>query len=372
MHVLITADTVGGVWTYTRELACGLLNRGHRVTLVSFGRIPSQSQNSWMQHSRLAFYPTTYPLEWMQGAQMGIVESAKYLQSIIRETKPDLLHLSQFCYGALESGIPKVVVAHSDVVGWWKSVHGSEPPHSPWMEWYRTTVSRGLRCADIVVAPSRWMLKTLCENYPDPVPSCVIYNGRSPSLFRPSAEKENRVLAVGRLWDEAKQIRLLLARRHQVPVTIAGSTVHPDASFDEGSAPSPQANLTVCGELDEGQLQSLYASSSIYAATSRYEPFGLAPVEAALSRCALIVNDIPTFRELWGDSALHFRCNDADGLTNAIAVLAENAPLRRLYAEQAYERARARFNSYRMVDEYEDLYKTLVRGGRVHDYAAAA
>ena len=44
MHVLITADTVGGVWTYTRELACGLLHRGHRVTLVSFGRIPSPAQ----------------------------------------------------------------------------------------------------------------------------------------------------------------------------------------------------------------------------------------------------------------------------------------------------------------------------------------
>ena len=31
MHALVTADTVGGVWTYTRELVTGLVQRGVRV-----------------------------------------------------------------------------------------------------------------------------------------------------------------------------------------------------------------------------------------------------------------------------------------------------------------------------------------------------
>src|SRR5437763_17198164 len=110
------------------------------------------------------------------------------------------------------------------------------------------------------------------------------------------------------------------------------------------------------GIRSEEELCSLYAKSAIYAMTSRYEPFGLAPVEAALSKCALIANDIPSFRELWGDSALFFRRNDPDALANAIETFAEHPPLRRLYAEEAYERARARFNSQRMVDEYECLY----------------
>jgi hypothetical protein len=37
MHILVTADTLGGVWTYTQELVTGLLRRGEQVTLVSFG-----------------------------------------------------------------------------------------------------------------------------------------------------------------------------------------------------------------------------------------------------------------------------------------------------------------------------------------------
>ena len=56
MHVLVTADTVGGVWTYTRELVTGLARRGIRVTLVSFGEIPAAKQTEWLTragHRRL-------------------------------------------------------------------------------------------------------------------------------------------------------------------------------------------------------------------------------------------------------------------------------------------------------------------------------
>jgi glycogen(starch) synthase len=362
VHVLITADTIGGVWTYTRELVCGLLSRGHQVTLVSLGRHPTPAQSFWLNQKRLACYPTEFPLEWMQNVQAGIVESARFLNAIIHEVQPDILHFSQYCYGGLECGIPKVVVAHSDVVSWWHAVHGSSPPQSDWLDWYTTLVSRGLRCADAVVAPSGWMLDAICQYYEPPAKSCVIYNGRSAGLFRPTSHKTDCVLAVGRIWDEAKQIKLLLARKHCVPIRIAGSAQHPEKTASSCSVEAA-ANLTFCGEQDERNMCELYSDSATYAATSRYEPFGLAALEAALSRCALIANDIPVFRELWGGSALYFERNSPDGLAKAIQMLSENALLRQFYAEQAYEWARSRFNSCRMVSEYENLYRSLV-GGR--------
>jgi len=39
MHVLVTTDTISGVWTYARELVSGLVSRGLRVTLVSLGEV---------------------------------------------------------------------------------------------------------------------------------------------------------------------------------------------------------------------------------------------------------------------------------------------------------------------------------------------
>ena len=48
MHVLMTADTVGGVWTYTQELVSRFIQQGIRVTLVSLGKLPSLQQGAWI------------------------------------------------------------------------------------------------------------------------------------------------------------------------------------------------------------------------------------------------------------------------------------------------------------------------------------
>ena len=119
MHILMTADTVGGVWTYTRELVSGLIDRGHRVTLISLGKFPNAGQVRWMQNlPRLDFRPTDFRLEWMQDSERDIETSTEYLRGLVTELQPDVLHLNQYCYGALTCEVPRVVVAHSVVVRW--------------------------------------------------------------------------------------------------------------------------------------------------------------------------------------------------------------------------------------------------------------
>ena len=77
MHVLVTADSLSGSWTYTRELVTGLVTRGVRVTLVSFGEIPLPDQTSWMDHLHgLDYRPTAFHLEWMQEAEQDLPESS--------------------------------------------------------------------------------------------------------------------------------------------------------------------------------------------------------------------------------------------------------------------------------------------------------
>ena len=116
MHVLVTSDTLSGTWTYTRELVSGLVSRGMRVTLVSFGEIPLPQQTSWMDHLHgLEYRPTAFRLDWMDEGQQDFLESSAYLTALVKELKPDLLHLNQFCYGNLPVPVPRVVVAHGDL-----------------------------------------------------------------------------------------------------------------------------------------------------------------------------------------------------------------------------------------------------------------
>lgn len=364
MHILMTSDTVGGVWTYTQELVTGLIHAGHRVTLVSFGNFPLPHQTTWMNTlSGLDYRPTEYRLEWMEVAERDIEESRSYLELLVRDVQPDVLHFSQYCYGDLQVEVPKIVVAHSDVVSWWVAVHDREPDDSPWIRQYREHVTDGLRGADVVVAPSQWMLDQVATHYLRPRHGAVIYNGRTPTLFDPDVTKENFVLAVGRVWDQGKQVQLLFERTQPVPVRIVGWEQQPGKPGREELRGA--ANIEFLGPRSQAELRELYSKAAVYVATSRYEPFGLSPLEAALSRCALVMNDNPVFRELWGDAAIYFAKDDPDDLTRALQEVQRNSDLRQEYGDRAYNMGRAKFNAARMVHEYEDIYQEVCAGTRV-------
>lgn len=365
MHVLVTADTISGVWSYTRELVTGLVSRGMRVTLVSFGEIPLPEQTAWVEKLHgLEYIPTAFRLDWMQEGEQDLQDSSAFLAQLVQDLKPDVLHLNQLCYGSLPGETPRVVVAHKDWISWWRAVHNCEPKETRWLEWYRNVVSRGLREATAVVAPSEWMLQTLGECYARPRRGQVIYNGRNPIFFNPYVSKDESVLAVGRLWDAGKQVALLTQHPHPLPICIVGSeptTAQPQLPIRTDVRLSlDRINISFKGPQTESQMRMLYSKASIYAATSRYEPFGITALEAAFSRCAIVANDIPSYREIWGDSALYFHANDSRSLADSIRKMSEDPALRKDYATRAYQRARDRFTARRMMDEYLALYHNLV------------
>jgi glycosyltransferase involved in cell wall biosynthesis len=121
-----------------------------------------------------------------------------------------------------------------------------------------------------------------------------------------------------------------------------------------------QSCVAIRGPQTEAQLRALYSRAAVYAATARYEPLGMSALDAAFSRCAIVANDIPHFREVWGDAALYFRTNDAHSLAETLRQLDSDRGLRHAYADRAYTRARERFTSKRMIDDYLALYRSLV------------
>jgi glycogen(starch) synthase len=364
MHVLVTTDTISGVWSYTRELVSGLVSRGLRVTLVSFGEVPLPEQTSWMESLHgLDYRPTAFRLEWMHEGEQDYSDSAAYLTALAQEIQPDVLHLNQFCYGDLAVDVPRVVVAHGDLITWWVAVHSQEPKAARWLSRYREVVSRGLTSANLVVAPSACMLDSLRDHYASPRREQVIYNGRNPIFFNPYVSKEDSVLSVGRLLDAGRQVHLLTLHQHPFSVCIVG-TDHPVQTpripiRADVKVATDQQCVSLKGPQTEAQLRTLYSKAAVYAATARYEPFGMEPLEAALSRCAIVANDIPSFREIWGDDAVYFRTNDGDSLAAAIRELGEDREKCRAYANRAYHRARERYNHKRMIDEYLQLYRGL-------------
>jgi glycosyltransferase involved in cell wall biosynthesis len=221
----------------------------------------------------------------------------------------------------------------------------------------------GLKRAEAVVSTSRWMEDMLRVAYGGDFEGHVIPPGRNPIYFNPFVTKEESVLAIGRLWDTGKQVALLTQHTHGLPVCIVGADnpipAPPVPIRADVRVSTDEHEISVKGAQTESQLRSLYSKSTIFAATSRYEPTGLASVEAAFSRCALVANDTEVYRELWGDAALYFERNNAESLSEVLAQLDADRELTRLYGTRAYNRARERFTARRMVDDYLRLYRRL-------------
>jgi glycosyltransferase involved in cell wall biosynthesis len=65
------------------------------------------------------------------------------------------------------------------------------------------------------------------------------------------------------------------------------------------------------GIVSDAELTRLYAEAKAVLAPSRYEGFGLVPLEALAAGAWVVASDIPAHREVLGDSVTYFRPGDA-------------------------------------------------------------
>lgn len=352
MKVLMTADTVGGVWTYALELINALRLWSCDVALATLGAPLSPSQRrEAAQLANLTIYESTYKLEWMADPWTDVDASSNWLLAIATQVKPDVVHLNTYAHGALPWTAPTLMVGHSCVLSWWQAVKGEPAP--PTWQTYQERVQAGLRHADIVVAPTHAMLTALQTHYGPLRNSVAISNGRTPARFVP-AEKEPFAFAIGRLWDEAKNIGALeqVASDLPWPIYVAGEAQHP------AGGQLQMQQLQPLGFLDAPTVAQWLGRAGIYALPARYEPFGLSALEAALSGCALVLGDIASLREVWDDAALFVPPDDADALRTTLYELMQNATLRTDLATRAGQRA-AKYKPTTMGAAYRQLYRLL-------------
>jgi glycogen synthase len=357
MKVLLTTDTVGGVWTYALELSRALAFHDVRIALATMGGPLSASQRAEVSRlSNVDIFESHYLLEWMQDPWNDVRCAGDWLLDIERDFSPDVIHLNGYAHGALPWHAPTAVVAHSCVLSWWRAVKREDAPES-WGR-YRDEVTRGLRSAGVVIAPSHAMLDAATHHYGPFRDARVIYNARNPGPFSAPTPKEPFILTAGRLWDEAKNVSAFahIAPQLPWPVYVAGEDQHPDGGRAETK------NVHLLGKLGLDDLAPWFRRASIYALPARYEPFGLTVLEAALAGCALVLGDIPSLREIWGDAAMFVAPDDRDGLSRAITELAQDDQKRETFGARARARA-TRYSPDRMAREYLSLYREQVDKG---------
>jgi glycosyltransferase involved in cell wall biosynthesis len=327
--------------------------------MVSLGRKPCGEQQIWVDEqsakwgARFRYYALETPLEWMSENARAFADAAPAVAKIAEEFEAELFLSSQYCFGALEINIPRVVIAHSDVLSWAEACRPNGIERSKWLDTYCDLVQTGLDGADAVVAPTQWMLDALGKNFRLPSDRRVIANGIAVQEEFSGGTRLLQAVTAGRLWDEAKNLTMLETVDSPIPLLIAG-----EMQFESKSLGMEGTDVRLVGALDHNDLLKLFSESAIYICTSRYEPFGLAPLEAAMCGCAVLANDIPSLREVWEESALYF--TGVESLSSWLWRLSDHPWLLNEAREIAGSRARE-FTAERMTEGYLKLFRSMLK-----------
>lgn len=357
-HILMTLDAVGGVWRYAMDLAIAMTREGYRFTFAGLGPQPSAAQRAEAEQIGQLLWLDA-PLDWITEDETALDRIPDLLRQIVDEHEIDLVHLNLPSQAAgLSLDIPVVAVSHSCVVTWFAAVRHSTVP-ADW-DWQRRRNRDGFDHADAVVAPSHAHAAMLADSYGKIANLHVVWNC---STARPeSLAKEELVFAAGRWWDEGKNGALLdEAAPHSVwPVFMAGPVHGPSGQWQE------LKHVNALGELPHSEVKQWMARAAIVASPSRYEPFGLAALEAAQAGAALVLADIPTYRELWDGAALFAPADDPQAFAAALNQLAANDVLRHDYAARAQERA-GRYTLAAQAAAMQSIYADLLQPAHMQE-----
>ena len=333
-RILVSTDAVGGVWTYTLDLAVGLAAAGATIRIAVLGPALRDDQRAELARRRLDAVETGCSLEWLAADAGEVRASAQALSQLAWAWQADLIHLHASAFAACASfPCPVVVTHHSCVATWWAAVYGGSLPAD--FLWRTALTGEGLVRADLVIAPTAAYARSIAEVYRLRDPPRVVHNGRAARFANDDGDGCAEVFTAGRLWDDGKNIAALdcVAALLPWPVCAAG-----DAAGLNGAKASFR-HLVLIGQQTEAEMRQHLVRRPIFVAPARFEPFGLGVLEAAQAGCALVLNDIPTFHELWDDAAVFVQADDSASFATILRALIDAGERRRALGAAARARA---------------------------------
>jgi glycosyltransferase involved in cell wall biosynthesis len=359
LRLLLTTDAVGGVWTYSLDLAAALAEAEDvAVTLAVLGPSPNTEQlTAGAATPGLQLIDTGLPLDWLAEDAATVRRTAEAVADIASACDTDVVQLhTPALASAGRYPVPVISVVHSCLRTWWAAVKDGPLPSD--FAWRSDLVGEGLRRSDVVVTPTLTCGRMVKTAYALPHLPEAVHNGRKPSGVRAAAQVDAAFTA-GRLWDEGKNVAAFdrAAALSKADFLAAGPLTGPD-----GSA-ARLRHARALGRLDGQALAAHLAARPVFVSPALYEPFGLSVLEAAQAGCALVLSDIPTFQELWAGAAVFVPAGDEVAIAEAVDRLIASPDFRTEMGEEARTRALA-YTPELMADAMLGHYRALLGSGR--------
>jgi glycogen synthase len=359
--------SVGGIEELTRQLALQLVSESHDVSILTNEWPAGISTNEVLDGipvTRLAFQlPALRPApatRFLTRAPRTAVELLRYLKA----TRPDAVHI----IGAGPQSVYLASLRRSMRAQFVFTAQGelTFDAHDVFKESVslRVGLRRILHEADAVTACSAFVLRSLNDFAPINSRTYVIPNGVSVRDFPRAAQASKTrpyVAAVGRLVPQKGfdvLIRALLDRRLDgVELRIGGDGFERERLTRLARDLGLGGRVHFLGALRRSEISDLLSGASVFALTSRSEPFGIALLEALAAGVPSVATSSGGVSEFARDreSALLVNEDDPSALAEAISLLLSDEGLSKHLVEGGLKVANALDWSV-LVKRYEQLY----------------
>jgi len=270
--------------------------------------------------------------------------------------------------------VPVVVTIHD--LSWLRYPETHPRDRVRWLEHGMPRVVE--RAAAIIVDSEFVRQEVLASLGVAPARVHAVHLGVAPE-FRPRGEPETRaalqaldlahggyILSVGTIEPRknvghvlAAYARLPEALRERYPLVIAGARGWRAADLErELHALAAGGRIRFLGSVSDADLPVLYAGAAAFVFASKYEGFGLPPLEAMASGVPVLVSDRASLPEVVGDAAWLIDPERPEETARSIEGLLDDSDARSVLARHGVERA-ARFTWDACARATLDVYRSV-------------
>jgi len=244
-------------------------------------------------------------------------------------------------------------------------------------KWYfRMSYRKSMACCQKIVTVSEFSKGRIVElGHLHKEKVEVVYNGVSEVFFSgkapEDAQKKRYGLPEGYLLclstlEPRKNLQLLVKAYEALllegndlpPLVLAGRKGWKMDDFLEGVAPQVVEKLHFTGFIDDADLPAIYAGAKLFVFPSKYEGFGIPPLEAMAAGCPVLSSDAASLPEVLGDAASYFESENLESLKTAL-LAALKAPRMPLVCKSQARRFQWGEQAAALLTELEEVNKSI-------------